>query len=123
MNKPAQKPTNTRLAKPKSVNARAKGRSRRAAEASTARAPGPMRARESKQARVLAMLQSPDGVSVAGMMEATGWQPHSVRGFLSGVVRKRLGLQLSSTTAEGDRVYRVESGGESALGGATPGRD
>jgi len=72
---------------------------------------------------MLTMLQSPDGATVAAMVQATGWQPHSVRGFLSGVVRKRLGLQLVSTTADGDRVYRVDSGGEPAPDGAARARD
>jgi hypothetical protein len=40
-------------------------------------------------------------------MEATGWQQHSVRGFLAGVVRKRLGLKLESRMADGTRIYRI----------------
>jgi hypothetical protein len=64
----------------------------------------------SKQSRVVAMLQSSAGVSIAAMMKATGWQQHSVRGFLAGVVRKRLNLKLSSQKLDGNRVYRIAGG-------------
>ncbi len=63
----------------------------------------------SKQARVIAMLQSPAGTTIAAMMKATGWQQHSVRGFLAGVVRKRLKLKLGSSKVDGNRVYRITS--------------
>jgi Protein of unknown function (DUF3489) len=61
----------------------------------------------SKQSRVIAMLQSPAGATIAAMMEATGWQQHSVRGFLAGVVRKRLKLKLGSKKLDGIRVYQI----------------
>jgi Protein of unknown function (DUF3489) len=64
----------------------------------------------SKQSRVIAMLRSPTGTTIASMMEATGWQQHSVRGFLAGVVRKRLKLKLGSKKVDGTRVYRVATG-------------
>ena len=63
----------------------------------------------SKQSRVIVMLQSPAGVTIAAMMKATGWQQHSVRGFLAGVVRKRLKLKLDSKKVDGNRVYQITS--------------
>ena len=62
----------------------------------------------SKQARVVAMLQSPNGTTIAAMMKATGWQQHSVRGFLAGVVRKKLKLKLDSKKIDGARVYSIK---------------
>ena len=62
-----------------------------------------------KQARVIAMLQSVDGTTIAAMMQATGWQQHSVRGFLAGVVRKKLKLKLMSEKVDGRRIYRIGS--------------
>jgi hypothetical protein len=62
----------------------------------------------SKQARVIAMLRSPDGTTIAAIMRATGWQPHSVRGFLAGVVRKKLKLKLESKKVDGNRIYRID---------------
>ena len=44
------------------------------------------------------------------MMKATGWQQHSVRGFLAGVVRKKLKLKLNSKKIDGTRVYRIDRG-------------
>ena len=64
----------------------------------------------SKQSHVIAMLQSPTGTTIAAIMKATGWQPHSVRGFLAGVVRKRLKLKLGSTKLDGTRVYQIAGG-------------
>src|SRR2546423_9917551 len=61
----------------------------------------------SKQSRVITMLQSPPGTTIAAMMQATGWQQHSVRGFLAGVVRKRLKLKLQSKKVDGTRVYQI----------------
>ena len=64
----------------------------------------------SKQSRVIALLQSPTGATIEAMMKATGWQQHSVRGFLAGVVRKRLKLKLGSKKVDGNRVYQIASG-------------
>jgi hypothetical protein len=62
---------------------------------------------ESKQARAIAMLRAPGGATIEALMRVTGWQPHSIRGFLAGVVRKKLGLNLVSTAADRGRVYRI----------------
>ena len=60
-----------------------------------------------KNAQVVAMLQDRTGTTIASIMAATGWQQHSVRGFLAGVVREKLGLNLVSEPSESGRVYRI----------------
>jgi hypothetical protein len=62
---------------------------------------------ESKKARIIAMLRAPTGATIEAMARAAKWQPHSVRGFLAGVVRKKLGLTLVSADGENARVYRI----------------
>ena len=53
------------------------------------------------------MLRAPGGATIDAMAHATGWQQHSVRGFLAGVVRKKLGLTLVSADGDNGRIYRV----------------
>ena len=56
------------------------------------------------------MLQRPEGATIAEVVEATGWQPHTVRGALAGALKKRLGLTIGSEKVEGrGRVYRIEA--------------
>ena len=65
---------------------------------------------DSKQALVIGLLQRPEGATIAQIMQATGWQQHTVRGTLAGTLKKRLGLTITSTKeAGGQRVYRIES--------------
>lgn len=70
---------------------------------------GAPKAREgSKKAIILAMLRNRDGATLNQIMEATGWQPHTVRGFISAAVGKHLGLTVESTrTEKGERRYRI----------------
>jgi hypothetical protein len=67
----------------------------------------PTTRRESKKAHIIAMLRAPGGATIEAMARAAEWQHHSVRGFLAGVVRKKLGLTLVSADGENGRVYRI----------------
>ena len=61
-----------------------------------------------KQAQLIAMLRRVEGATIAQIVEATGWQPHTVRGALAGALKKRLGLEIASEKVEGrGRVYRI----------------
>ena len=64
----------------------------------------------SKKAEVLELLRRKQGVTLAEIMKATGWQKHSVRGFLSGAVGKKMGLEVTSfRNDDGERTYKVAS--------------
>ena len=60
-----------------------------------------------KQSTAIEMLRYPGGATIDALAKATGWQSHSVRGFLAGIVRRRLKLDLQSAVVEGVRVYRI----------------
>ena len=63
----------------------------------------------SKTAKVVDLLKRPGGATLREIMKATGWQPHSVRGFISGTLGKKMGLKVESTKREdGTRVYTVQ---------------
>jgi hypothetical protein len=64
----------------------------------------------SKAAKILDLLKRPGGATAKELMKATGWQAHSVRGFLSGTVSKKMGLAVTSTKGEdGERTYSVKA--------------
>lgn len=67
-----------------------------------------------KQAQIIAMLQRPEGATVAEITVATGWQAHTVRGAISGALRKKLGLVISAEAIEGrGTVHRLQCSGDS----------
>jgi predicted ArsR family transcriptional regulator len=64
----------------------------------------------SKTEKILDLLKRPGGVSLKELVKATGWQPHSVRGFLSGTVGRKMGTPVESfKSTEGDRSYRLSA--------------
>jgi hypothetical protein len=101
----AAKPAASSRKQPKPRKARGKG-ARSAVRSGT------------KQSAAIDMLRSPGGATIAALAKATGWQPHSVRGFLARVVRKRLKLDVQSALVEGVRVYWI-TGGHGAAPGDT----
>jgi len=76
----------------------------------TEKAPKARTPREgTKQATLITMLRAPDGATIEEIMAATGWQSHTVRGAMSGALKKKLGLEVNSEKVENrGRVYRIE---------------
>ena len=65
---------------------------------------------DSKQDRLIELLRRPEGATIAQMVDATGWAPHTCRGVMAGALKKRLGLTVTSTKIAGEqRVYRLPS--------------
>jgi len=63
---------------------------------------------DSKQAKLIEMLKRPEGATIAEVVEALQWQPHTVRGAIAGALKKKLGLKVESEKeGERGRVYRV----------------
>lgn len=68
----------------------------------------------SKIDQVLALLRREEGATTKALMEATGWQAHSVRGIIAGAIKKKLGLSVVSEAGESGRTYRIITAGVSA---------
>ena len=97
--------------KPPAATTRAKSTrkpGRRKAPKRRPKAKAATRGQGSKSAHVIAFLEKSKGATLAELMKATGWQAHSVRGFLSGTLRKKMGLEIESTKrGDGERVYSI----------------
>jgi len=102
------------MTKPKSKSKAATRSTRKTARPASRRSAPPVSrsaARsDTKHARIIAMLRTPAGATIAAIATVTEWQQHSVRGFLAGVVRKKLGLNLDSEQTDKGRVYRIKAG-------------
>jgi hypothetical protein len=107
-----KKSQNPKSAAPKKGSAKSNATARRKATSAAAAAKTPLKANEPKvgRGRVLTLLSQPEGASIEEMMQATNWQQHSVRGFLAGTVKKKLGYPLTSLKPnDGARRYRIET--------------
>lgn len=89
--KPSKRRNTAAAPKPKAKTAKA------AATAST------------KLDQIVAALREPKGASITDLMTLTGWQMHSVRGAIAGALKKKRGLKVMSTKANGERIYRIAS--------------
>ena len=110
--KPKTAPRKPRVAPGKAKSAKkASPTSGRANSQKAAKRAKPAGAREgSKAAKVLDLLKRAKGATLKELMKATGWQAHSVRGFLSGAVGKKLGLTVASVKGDnGERTYSVKA--------------
>ena len=107
--------TTARAAKTNKVTASGKklvrGKSSKS-RANVAKITPALRVKTTKIEQCLELLTAPDGATIDELQSATGWQAHSVRGFLAGTVKKKLGLILDSNKAEdGVRRYRIVQAG------------
>jgi hypothetical protein len=97
----------TKSTKPPGGAERSSAKKAAAPSAKATKASPSRRKPDSKQDQILAMLRQPGGTTLDALVKATGWQKHSVRGFLAGTVRKKLKLPLLSLKVEGIRTYRI----------------
>src|SRR3972149_2369 len=86
------------------------GNMAKTSKSKTKKVTGKRTAANGKGATIIELLRRKEGATLADLTKATGWQPHSVRGFLSAQVSKKLGFTLKSIKREdGQRVYRIDS--------------
>jgi hypothetical protein len=98
------------MSKSKTNEAKSSGRTKPVAQASMG-GEGKVKAapiaRPTKLLTIIAMLRRPDGATIADLVDATGWKPNSVRGAISGSIRKRRLMKVITEVANGVRTYRI----------------
>jgi Protein of unknown function (DUF3489) len=100
--------TKARVAKPSAKTAPRKAEP--APQAASAKKPATAAPGGSKTDKILDLLKRPGGVTLKELAKLTGWQPNSVRGFLSGAIGKKMGTPVESfKSGDGDRSYRLSS--------------
>lgn len=99
--KPKRRPTK------RNMRTKSRARSASAPVAAATSDPSPRSRANTKGAKIIGLLNTPAGTTIAAMAETTGWQHHSVREFLAGVIRKKLGLSLTSQIGIDGRIYRI----------------
>jgi len=103
-------PQGAHVAKKKSKSAKKAGPAKKAPKAPKGAKKAKPAREGSKTDKVLELLKRPGGATNKDLMKATGWQPHSVRGFLSGTIGKKMGMTVTSTKGEdGERTYSVKA--------------
>lgn len=107
MTKSTKAPRAAKIEAPTPAKARKATKAPKVAPPATeAAAPKP----KGKLATLVELLSRPEGATIEAMTQATGWQAHSVRGAMSGSLKKAMGLTIASEKTEAGRVYRVTEG-------------
>jgi hypothetical protein len=104
--------TSPKKSQPRQGEAKTATKATKSAKSPSAKTAKPAKGKQpkstSKIAIVLDLLRRENGATLAEIAKATGWQNHSIRGFVSGQVTKKMGLKVESTKSEaGERTYRI----------------
>jgi Protein of unknown function (DUF3489) len=107
---PKKRGRSKKMAEPTEAPKRRNRATKAAETAEPTAVPAPRKTRDdTKQAQLIAMLRRKEGATIAQIVTATGWQPHTVRGAFAGALKKKLGLVVTSEKVEGiGRVYKIE---------------
>ena len=107
----SRKPARKKVKATKAAKVAAKATSRKVTQRNSKKSKSPAEGRgDTKKAIVLELLRRKEGATIAEIAKATDWQNHSIRGFISGTITKKMGLAIDSSKTEGgERKYRITS--------------